>query len=84
MKFKQLTLTEDDGGFTVTAEGYVADHLGRDEALGCIASALFTDKMPMYMQTLAQRDAREAWHANQLAKKPKAKKENEKHPELFP
>lgn len=63
MKFKQLTLTEEEFGFTVTAEGHIAQHLGREEALGCIASALFTDKMPMYMETLAQRDAREARYA---------------------
>jgi hypothetical protein len=60
MKFKQLTITEEEWGFTVTAEGHIAEHLGRDETLGCIASALFTDGVPMYMQTLAQR---EAWHA---------------------
>jgi hypothetical protein len=63
MKFKQLTITEEEFGFTVTAAGHVAKHLGRDETLGCIASALFTAEMPMYMKTLEEQAAWEARYA---------------------
>ena len=59
MIFKALTIIEDDTGFNVLGDDtHIAAHLGRDETLGCIASALFTDHMPLYMQTLA---AHAAW-----------------------
>ncbi len=53
MKFKTLTLTQTESGlFEVRAEGHIADSLCVDEALGCIASALYRpDEMPQFMQS---------------------------------
>ncbi len=54
MKFATITLAQlDNGSYEVTAEGYTTGSLCVDEALGCIASALFgnPEKVPRYMNT---------------------------------
>ncbi len=55
--FEDRTETDETGTHTFTdlvvrTEGFTAGHLGRDEALGCIASFLYgpEDALPVYLQ----------------------------------
>lgn len=45
-----------DNDYTVIVDDKFADRLCVDEALGVVASALFTNKVPLFIKTY------EAWH----------------------
>jgi len=50
MKIEIFT-TKDGGGYTVIVDSLFADGLSKDEALGCIASALFGSGRPMFLRS---------------------------------
>ena len=57
MRFPSLTITKSaDGELEVSADGFRTGHLCLDEALGCVASALYGDanKLPQFMSSNLQ------------------------------
>lgn len=51
---EKITIEEIDGLFLVRSGDKFADHLTKDEALGVVASALFSPHGPMFVRTYEQ------------------------------
>lgn len=71
---RMVISVQDDGLYLIASEAgpiMSADHLTRDEALGCLASWIYAHRdhgtKPQFMQTPEQREAYDRWQAG-LAK----------------
>lgn len=61
-KFRAIVIkpSTTGGSFCVAMDNQIAMELGSDEALGVIATALFSDKRPPYLCSYEQEERREA------------------------